>query len=300
MTEPAMMQFSAGPPVSSETAIAITDARGAFTMLGVPGGRYELFVRLEADGPTVPPPLRSGTAESVRAEVTVVDADVQGLTLALRPTPTVRGQIEFVGDPPPTNAEKAAMRFGLYEDLLSSTPKPIVPLIRPDGSFQFSGLVPGRYWPTANLGDWALEHVSINGQSFDDRVIMLGDEGLSSVGVMARRWRKRADVFYGTVGLPPGMVPDEVTVAMFPSDYAERIANGNLSARRVRFQRLRTPAFNLGTLPPGEYCVVAYREADGQDPTRAFFDLLAPRALQVAVRDGEPKSVVLTVADIRR
>lgn len=297
LAEPAMMQFSVGPPLTSETAIGITDAKGAFTILGVPAGRYEAFIRLGNDGPQVPGPQRVGTTASARREVTV-DGDVRSLVLTLRPTPTVTGHVEFVGDPPPTAIEKARMRFGLYEELLSSTPKPLLPLIRADGSFQFTGEVPGRYWPTADLGDWSLQHITINGESYDDRIIVLGDEGLSNVTVVAERWNKRPDVLWGTVNLEPGTTPLDLSLAVFPTDYAQRFDAGILVYRRAHIVPLLRNQFNLGAMPAGDYYLVAYHQIDGQDPTRAFLDRLARHAIRVTKRDGQPTKAVLSVTDI--
>jgi hypothetical protein len=295
-TEPSMMQFSQGPQLGSETAIAITDARGAFTMLGVPAGKYVLFVRLRPDDPTVTWEERRtmGTAQSARSELSIESIDVKDVALTLRTTPTITGQIVFAGDPLPTSADIRAMRFGLYEDFLSSIPKPVTPLIRPDGSFQFSGIVPGRYWPVASLGEWGIHHINIDGRSFDNRPIVLDNEGLTDVRIVATHWRSQAAI-YGTVRLPPGMSPDEVTVAVFPGDYSQRIADGNLSSRRVRFLRLRNAQFNHAFLPAGSYYVVAYREADGADPTNEFFERLALGAQLVTLAEAELKPVTLAV-----
>lgn len=298
LDEPAMMQFSTGPAMSSETAIGLTDASGAFTLLGVPAGRYELFVRNQLDGPPATA-RRGGTVESARTEITVAGTDVANVTLPLRQTPVVRGRVEFVGDPPPTPAEISAMRFGLYEDLLSSTPKPVIPPLASDGSFALGGDVPDRYWPTADLGQWAITDITIGGQSFDDRIVVIGDEGVPDVRVIAAPWKTQAQV-WGTVHLPAGVRFDDIDVALFPMDYAERMAGDRFNRRRVRLQRLRSSQFNLAYLPPGTYNLVAYREVDGADPERPFFDRLAAHAIRLFLPAGQPQRLDLSVAEMGR
>lgn len=298
LAEPRMMQFSAGPPLESETAIALTDGLGNFTMLGVPAGRYELFVRTHKDVPPPPAFVQVGTDAWVRTEITVEDASVTGVALTLRPTPTVTGQITFIGETQPTAVEKAAMRIGLYEDLLSSTPKTLTPFLFPDGSFRFSE-VPGRYWPVASLGNWAIQHVTIKGVPYDDRIVVLGDDDLSDVQVVAAQRNAYAGLS-GLVQRGPGVRPEEITVAVFPVDYADRMSGDRFTPRRVRFQRLQPQGFGIGFLPAGNYYAVAYREVDGMDPERPFFDRLAAHATPVSLEDGQQRTLTLTVSDITR
>jgi hypothetical protein len=285
--------------------VAIADEQGAFTFLGVQAGRYvaRLCVQ-DIDATQAPAGLPAALAHPRRviafaqsAEIIVGQRDVRGVSLDAKPTPRLKGRIQFVGSPPPAD-EIALMGLSLATFPGNANPAPSTALISADGTFEMTGYPQGRYSLRAYLGEWGLVGVRVGSRDLDDMYLDVGTTDLTDLVFTASHYQN-APLVTGTVELPPGLTGDEVTGAIFPTDYAERLPTG-LSWYRARQVRIgKGPDFGFAFLRPGEYFVVAFREVENEAVTRPFLDRLASRATRVTLGPGDHKEVNLRVTNIR-
>ena len=87
-------QPSSTAEVGFETATALSDASGRFTLLGVPSGEYVLR---EANSNLMRVARLGLTAYSVSQQLSVGDRDVTDLTVTVKPALQIEGRVEFRG-----------------------------------------------------------------------------------------------------------------------------------------------------------------------------------------------------------
>ena len=293
-----------------ETARTLTDAQGAFTLLGVPPGRYLLkgstISRLALASPsselmTLPRSSSAGAGNPkvlwTQTTVSVGGTDVTGVPLVLHNGLSVTGRLRFEGSSPrPTQEE-------LQQVTLSLTPQdnagnePQTPgRVNGDGQFTIGGNLPGRY--TVNLqspgGSWTLTSVTANGHDLLRTPLVLD----SDVADVVITFTDRPTELTGTVqGLANPQEP--LTVVIFPVDYSAASQAGMLS-RRSRVVAPSEARFAVEGLPPGDYLVAAIPasvESTWMDPD--VIGVIAPHATAVSLAAGSPRAVDLKAVVIR-
>jgi hypothetical protein len=286
-------------------AVAITDSSGHFTALGVPPGRYAVRAMVAPLWTPPPPaspnlvalPPRPGPVKFFGQIEITVDQTVTNVALSLRRTAVVSGQIQFEGARPPSTTERAAVRASLWA---SPSPGFFLPLpvgIASDGSFRLEGYTPGRYYLSIYESAWDIKSIVIDGHTPDEPRLVLGAADVAVRVVMTRS--EDQGRIAATVEIPPSLAGRDITVALFPVDYADRYTDG-LSTSRTRFERAsKTSRVQIGFLPSGQYFIVAYREADGDEPSQAFLDRLARVASRVTIGEGPVEELQLRVTDIK-
>ncbi len=293
-----------------DTARTLTDAQGAFTLLGVPPGRYVLrgstISRLALASPSseltaLPRSSSAGawnpTALWTQATLSVGGTDVTGVSLALHNGLSVTGRLRFEGSSPrPTQEELQQVALSLTpQDGGGNEPQP-PGRVNADGAFTIGGCLPGRY--TVNLqspgGPWTLTAVTASGRDLLRTPLVL-DSDVSDVVIT---FTDRPTELTGTVqGLADPQEP--LTVIVFPADYLAASHAGMLSRR----SRVVTPSearFAVEGLPPGDYLVAAIPasvETTWMDP--GVISLIAPHATAVSLAAGSPRGVDLKPVVIR-
>jgi protocatechuate 3,4-dioxygenase beta subunit len=133
-----LIQSESPAPPSPRSRFGSTDASGAFTMRGIPPGRYVLTTSGAATTSIAPARTFTGTLELF------VDRDMTGIVLDVGPMATVAGRIR--GEVP------AALRQPTVRMSLSPLPGTVVPpnlarsaAIAADNSFSIANVPPGRY-----------------------------------------------------------------------------------------------------------------------------------------------------------
>jgi hypothetical protein len=273
-----------------EAAIAVTDANGAFTFLGVPAGQYLLrALRVPRSAAQVAAPNAVLWAS---APVTVGSADINGLAVSLKPGVRISGHFEFVGARP---RPPGRLMSGGAVDVLLIGPRPSLPAnsTRPseEGVFTTIGHAPGRYFVRASVSGWMLKSVMLAGRNIADEPLELEATDLSDVVVT---FTDSMAELSGMVLNARGDRDKNAEVVVFPAD-STSWRRGVFSNRRVRLAGAAESGFyKIDALPAGEYFVAAVDDSTaGSWQTPAFLQKLQATAMRVTLADGEKKSLEL-------
>lgn len=297
----------------------LVQADGRFDFASVPPGQYRLIVThretgARGGGPTglalgftggraaSPPPAPVAVAGPgvtpppvlwANEAISVGDAGVRDLVVALAPTPVIAGRLELVGSAPaPT--EQMFGRTTVLMQPVGGQPafSPPVGPVSADRTFRVTGAMPGRYavqsgnlpgYPTlksvtlagTDITDLPLE---VAGKNLADLVLTYVDAPLASIAI--------------SVAAPAGQRPDDEAILIFPTD---KKYWGEPAAARRRFRAASLSSKGTTTasdLPAGDYFVVMVAGLDAFDwQESARLEVLARSAQRVTVSDGEKRSI---------
>jgi hypothetical protein len=256
--------------VDDDVATTLSQADGAFMLIGVPSGSYVLkasdapppnSVGVEAVGATAATADVRVGARYAELPVTVGQADLTHLSLVLQPTLQVEGQIVFEeGAKPPAGFNFATVFMSVQ------TPGGLaVSIPRPDakGRFQTEHLAPGSYFvaPTqpGASARWALKSISLNGRDLTDAPIVLGDEDIR--GLVVTLTDKVSEV-RGRVRSADSATDADTSVLVFTPD-REKWTDFGGWWDLVRFYSARVApdgGYVLRGLLPGDYLMVAVKD----------------------------------------
>ncbi len=195
----------AGSDLSFETAVTVTDAKGAFTFLGVPRGQYMLKVLKvpPPDGYGPPPygalpPLPNGAVVApaqpayvpppidpvlwAQATVVVDGSDVTGMAVALHRGLHVSGRVQFEEGstvPPAGSLQLISITLHPWERPDERTGQGGV--VNADGTFAINELAPGRYRISFDASavrgiaksQWRLKTATIGDRELADAILTL-------------------------------------------------------------------------------------------------------------------------------
>jgi len=262
-----------------DVATAVTDSKGAFTLYGVPPGRYTARVVRVPIAPGGRYGLVGGTGEILQVmafrereggpaispdslwhadqPVVVSDRSIRDLAINLREGVRVRGRVRFEGARAQPTAEELK---GTRVSLVPATGRadgPWYAQIAPDGRFTSASLWPGRYLVSAEPPDgWYLKDATYQGREVSTRPLDLADD-LDNV-VVTFTDQQRA--IKGTVQVEPGAKPEEATVLLFPTDAKLWMDYGRRSRLMARTRVPASAQFSLTLPPAGDYFLVAVPE----------------------------------------
>jgi hypothetical protein len=170
--------------------------------------------------------------------------------------------------------------------------------VRPDGTFQVVGLLPGRYRVTATppggaestIGWWLRSAMAGTNDLLDVGVDLTSG---SSVGDVVVTFSDRHSEISGALQTAAGQPAPEYVVALFP-------ANASLwttGARRLKSARPSTDGhFSFPDMPPGDYVLAALTDAaDDEWQTPAVLQELIKTGVRISLRDGEKKTQNLQI-----
>lgn len=314
-----VMSGADGRPTPANFAVAQVlamrpGADGRFRYTNVTPGRYIIGVR---SSPPATAPAGSGavagggasaggisqigpqpTASSGRslwamATVDVSGADVTGVILSVQDAFTLRGRVRFDGDgPPPASVTDVRVTvgfsgyngsmsvngttFGLIQRSSSS-------LVRPDTTFDVSGIVTGSYSLSATVGaassTWHL--VSATDPAGRDLLDAPLEFTSSDIGDVTLTFSDRHTTLSGTLTSAAGLAAPDYYVVVFPADRALWVAT-----RRVQSTRPATDGrYTLRDLPPGDYRLAALTDVDPAElSTPAFLEQLQAASIPVTLQ----------------
>ena len=267
-------------------SIAVTDAQGAFTILGVTPGAYTLSAVFAA------PADQTGAVHPFWAarQLTVGDADVAGLAIPLQPGVKVGGRVDFrsASASRPTQRMQVTLS-GTRAMFWRSFPQ----VVQPDGTFETFGDPPGRYSISAPApGGWYWQSTTLGGKPLADEVV---DLGVSDLTGLVLTFGQATNGVSGTVTDTSGSPDTAAAVVVFPADANAAWRDGIFTTRRVRVVNVTTKgAYEIATLAPGEYYLAAVnmrQPLNWREPQ--VLERLIPGATRVTLGVEDTKSVSL-------
>lgn len=247
-----VQQASWGPLMGVGRGSAVMRDGGEFALGPLPPGSYSLFAQQVRLGPAAEGVRRGAERLAGVAHVTLVDRDVEGVTIQLGPGAQIEGVVVVDG-------EKQAAVKHLYVLAQSSDDSGYAQgsEVRPDGTFQFNVARPGKYFlhPTAQWGERYLASVRIGGEEMIGRDVDLTYGSPGPVRVVYRTDGGRVE---GSVrATAEGSIGPTARAVLWPLESRYRpfpyLATTPVAA---------TGAFSFKNIAPGEYLVFAATQAD--------------------------------------
>jgi hypothetical protein len=272
----------------SRRSVNVQTKDGEFSARGLLPGEYALIATLpdpDAHEPFV------GTEAGV-SSVRIDASDVTGVTLAMRPTATVRGRI--VRDPRATGRIPSALRataLPALSSIYTSAPSPPSTMVSQDGAFELRGLIGTRTIDVTGLtGGWFVASVRQGDDDIRARVRDFTTDDRPVVIVLSDR---TAEVRARPIDEDGKPQTTSVVVAV-PSD-------------RSRWDVMplgRMPVWDpdgyqhLTGLAPGEYFLAAIPASTMRTwwPRATSLEALARVGRRVTLVEGEPLVIDLPVA----
>jgi len=219
--------------------------------------------------------------------VTVGGSDITGLTVATLPGSKITGRVVFDGGEPPATRALEILPAPADPDETPFFGAPSAADIHDDWTFEMTDVIgPARLRVSRSPAGWALSRIIVNGLDAIDAVMPFGAESQSLTDVQI--------LMTSTITRLTGSVVDTSRAVIAFSEDREGWYQGSrfLAAARA------TPAgrFSIEGLPAGSYLVTAIdRFPDGDDwEDPGFLGPLAARATRITLKEGEPRTVVLT------
>ena len=282
--------LDAGEPVTA------TDVKGAFLFPAVPAGEYSLTTTTRSTEGTGAPARLFHWAE---VPITVGREDLEGVNVLLRPGATLSGNLVFDGRRTGGSAQQARIVVERANAGLPGSDPAIFAAIDDLGQFTATGLAAGSYFVRVldSPVGWMFTGAMHNGRDLSEHPVEVRED-LAGVAIeFTNRWTG----IRGIVTTPSGQIESGAIVLLFPTD-SSRWRTYTPSARRMRSARVRDNGeFSLGSVPVGEYYLIAILDedaADWQDP--AGLDALARTATRITINEGDQKTVTLRRQGSRR
>jgi hypothetical protein len=293
-----------------DTATTVTNAQGAFTLLGVPPGQYVLRAmrvppRLSGGGPGLPTALPTRTLEVTlfaNVPVTVTEGSVAAVSVTLAAGVNALGRLVWDGTHPTPPADMVARLLVRFEPIDGDAPGPaaaISGLVDASGQVSAAGLFPGRYVvrlfgdPAAlrGLSGWVLDSAMLNGR--DVSVVPL-DLQADVSGLVLTLTDHPSDLA-GTVRDAQGRADGGAAILAFPVSSQDWVDTGAAPRRLQKVRPATDGSYHVLGLPAGEYFVVAVPDEQSADwPDPAFLQGASRRAVRVMLAHGEHKMQDLT------
>jgi len=276
--------------------------------ISTPGGG----MMMSSSGPATAAEVQLPTDPTLYGNMplTVREADVTGLVLALHTGVRISGRIVFDGASPPpapdlmkrmslSITQAAGGSFSSSYSLTSAAKR-----IEADGRFASVGYPPGTYSVSAfapstpNSVTWRFRGASIGGRDVTDAGLNVD---ASDVTDLVLTFVDRSSDVTGTVLDAKGQPDRTATVIVLPADSQAWKEQGSGNGRRVRSSRANSNGvFTIADLPPGSYFIAAVSEeslANWQDPKT--LEAVSRVATTFSLRDGEKLTQSLTTRTIR-
>src|SRR5262249_46742651 len=143
---------------------------------------------------------------------------------------------------------------------------------------------PGKYFVSASAPGWQLRSASVGGRDASDVPIDLENEDAGGAVVT---FYDRPAQLSGVVHDDKGAPDATATVMLFPADFRTWMQNGMSSARMRTNQVGADGRYQFGGLKPGEYVIVAVRDAPTNSNDRsALIESSAPLATRISLGDS--------------
>src|SRR5262245_19910298 len=278
------------PDLDQDAPSAMADSTERFLLPAVPAGDYVVRTTTE----------EGSTRYFAATPITVAGPEVE-VTAVLRPVLRATFRYEFDGE-----TEKPKSPVGIFSPLLLERvdgppgPRSIsgafsasVQFEKGGGLFQLTGFEPGKYRVVVRDSPtgWMFKSAMLNGVDVSETPFDLTRDSEEIVLTFTDRWSGISGVVHGAEAETKA-----ATVLVFPTNSQ----SWESCPRRCRSAPANQQGkFGFGSLPPGDYYVVAIPEdqSDGRRKAKRL-DSLARVATRVTILEGEPKSTDLEARQV--
>ena len=291
-----LSQEFAGPNMSSSFGFSggKVNADGTFTIKDIAPGDYKLTIRTAGD--------KGRLAEGATATVSVLGADVEGVSLVTGAAGTISGRL--VTDeglaPMAAGALSASSRTGTQ---LRVSARPLDPdstyqrftedngRVKDDGSFELTDVIGFQRLSVGPLASgWAVKEIASEGKDYADAPIdVRSGQSIEGVTIVITN---KFPTLRGQL-VDEKAQPAEGSVILFPDD-SSKWGEGSRLIRSARPDT--TGLFEIRYVPPGDYLVapVDYVQTGTWDDPD-FLKALQDSATKIRVKEGAPSAVNLTL-----
>jgi hypothetical protein len=324
--------------LGAETATALVNSTGAFTLLNVPSGTYTIVVSrssmeymvgdaLSMYALPAPPGwgesstgmgvigsgsggarysfrnARGNAEYSARMTLTVGDQNLTGVLVQLRRAVTLSGRIVRLSGSGNAEVTAGRMAMPIYAEPANGD----ATLGMPTGSslpgdsnkFRIDGLLPGGYTlRVISLGGGAVKSIEWQGRDYTDRAFD-ASAGRDIEDVVITLTTDMAKVA-GMVRDAKNLLATTGAVIVFPADRSLWSGYGFRPSRLVSSSVSTGGAFSISSLPAGEYLIVAVDDtlADAWQDPK-FLEAASVLASRMTIGWGETKNMDLTISAVK-
>lgn len=273
--------------------VPLTTNAATLTQRPGPDGRF-LYTNVSPGDYTVVARVLRPEPLFALADVRVSGADVEGLTLILRPGLRLSGQAEFAGEGPPPVDDFTKLRVSIVPRAAGGSAAINATIygrsfgasgqFQSDGSFEVSGLLPGEYRPSVTLpgdGSWWLRSVMVDGRDLLDTPLVFRSNDIAGATLTFTNRRAELSGRIQAAGGQPAVDYHVVLISAEPDHWLP-------DARRTRATRPDDDGrFLVDDLPGGAYLLIALDDLDARDlDDPAFLTEIAAGGIRVEVPEG--------------
>jgi hypothetical protein len=301
-----------GSPISPATALLpmVVQPDGRFDFAAVPAGEYVLEVTAPSVVRPGPPTPASGAALAfvggrgaiggnfgagpgqmepllwARVPVTVVDRDIEGLTVPVRPAFRVSGTVEWPAPAPSAGRGAAPPRT---VQLLQPAQFSAVGEVKPDGTFALANALPGRYTLSVPSA-FQVVKVMVGDADVTDLPFVIDDRDVSDIKVTLDTPNR--PTLQGQVSADP---KNGLTIVVFPAS-KKLWADPSASSRWFATGAVsRSGNFQFASLlPVGDYFIAALPDDQGVSAewqSLTALEALAAKAQKITIGPNEVKTI---------
>jgi hypothetical protein len=255
---------------------------GRFTLSALAPGRYVLVGRAAENnaGETVEMPYFAET------EFVLTDQNL-AVTLQFERGTTIEGRIVPPAGAAPGAIESVRLGATPVDGYTAVVPARVVATTRPDGTFVFDGVGPGKWRVTAASlpPAWSIRSAVLDGRDTLDAPLDVRPG--QSIADLTVTITDRPTVLTGTIFDAAGQPTSEYSIVAFSTDRALWTVPRRVSS----VSRLSSDGrFTITGLPPGEYHLAVSADLDpAQLGEASFLESLVGSAVTVAIAEGERK-----------
>jgi len=294
--------FSTETPAASRPSSSMQlGPDGTFRIAGIGPGRYAVEALLSV--PATDPTARASKTQKTMwgtADVLVNGADAVTLSVDVRPTAVINGQLRFL-----TLRSGVAPGGPTPVATVNLTPEQLVPgswvqsraVTTTGGRFTIDGVPPGRYRLSASVpssgsgSEWDFVGAVVASKDASDAAV---DIGAGDILESTLTFDDTNTELVGRLLDPGGALTSDYYVVVFAADPKDWY----WLSRRIQAVHVASDAtFRVSQLPPGAYRLAAVTDVEQDewfDPS--FLEQLVPYSLRVDLVDGERTTQSIGIA----
>ena len=225
-------------------------------------------------------------------DLTLSDADLNGVALVIPQGANARGRIRFDAPVPPAGVAPSQVIVEVMPPSGEAMSRYTGPnTARPDWTFEITGAVGRQLLYAGTIGPWQLKSVRLNGRDITDTPLYFGDGDVDGLEVLLT---DRTPALSGRVTDSRGQTVIDATVVVFAD-------NREKWGPRSRYIRSGRPdqqgRFTIEGLPPGQYLAIALDSLEpGEEQNPDLLEEWRSAAATITLAEGDARTLDLRLS----